>query len=379
MNTIAPKNIAGKIAENIANKGVESSDSRASAQGQSSTRPVRVALDVMGSDHGPEQIVSGGVSAARALGDEVELVLVGDSEAIENSLRTLGKRPNNITCLHAPNTILMSDSPAEAIRKSNTSVALGLELQREGKVDAFISAGNTGAIMAGSLLKLKRIPGVNRPAICALFPTKNFKTTLALDVGANLECKPLNLLQFGAMGSAYVSAMYNIERPKVGLLSIGQEKVKGNALITDSHELMERSNLNFIGNVEGKDILSGDVDVVVTDGFTGNTILKFAESIEPFLTSRIRHQVSTNVFSRVGAALMSPFLGRLRRAFDYAEAGGAPLLGIEGVTIVCHGASSPRAIKNGLSLAVRMVRTETLENTRREMRKSDLLQTAQDK
>ncbi len=337
---------------------------------------VRVALDVMGSDHGPAKIVSGGVIAAQELGDDVELTLVGDSEEIENSLRALDIRPQNITCLHAPNTILMSDSPAEAIRKSNTSVALGLELQREGKVDAFISAGNTGAIMAGALLKLKRIHGVNRPAICALFPTKNFKTTLALDVGANSDCKPLNLLQFGAMGSAYVSAMYDIKRPKVGLLSIGQERVKGNFLITKSHELMEKSNLNFIGNVEGKDILSGDVDVVVTDGFTGNIMLKFAESIEPFLTTRIRHQVSTNIFSRVGAALMSPFLGRLRRAFDYAEAGGAPLLGIEGVTIVCHGASSPRAIKNGLSLAVRMVRTETLENTRKQMRESDLLHTS---
>jgi phosphate acyltransferase len=341
----------------------------------SSSGVVRIALDVMGSDHGPEKIISGAVIAARELGDDVELTLVGDSEEIEKSLRGVEKRPGNISCVHAPNSILMSDSPSEAVRKPNTSVALGLELQSEGRVDAFVSAGNTGAIMAGSLLKLRRIPGVNRPAICALFPTRNFKTTLALDVGANSECKPLNLVQFGALGSAYVSAMYNIKRPKVGLLSIGHERVKGNTLIAESHKLMENSNLNFIGNVEGKDILSGDVDVVVTDGFTGNVILKFGESIESFLTDRIRHQVSTNVFSRVGAALMSPFLGRLRRAFDYAEAGGAPLLGIEGITIVCHGASSPRAIKNGLSLAVRMVRTDTLENTRQRMRDSDLLKT----
>ncbi len=343
------------------------------------SRAVRIALDVMGADHGPDKIVSGGVIAAQELGEDVELTLVGDAEAIEKSLLGLGSRPQNITCHHAPNVVLMSDSPAEAVRKSNTSVALGLELQREGKVDAFVSAGNTGAMMAGSLLRLGRIPGVNRPAICALFPTKNFKTTLALDVGANSECKPLNLAQFGALGSAYVSAMYAIERPKVGLLSIGQERVKGNTLIAKSYELMEKSNLNFIGNVEGKDILSGDVDVVVTDGFTGNITLKFAESIESFLTTRIRHQVSTNIFSRVGAALMSPFLGRLRRAFDYAEAGGAPLLGIEGVSIVCHGASSPRAIKNGLSLAVRMVRTETLENTRKQMRENDLLRTGHDR
>ncbi len=361
MNQIAPKNQDdNKIAT-------------ASVAGDSSSQAVRIALDVMGSDDGPEKIVSGAVIAAAELGSDVELTLVGDSDEIEKSLRFLDRRPKNITCVHAPNSILMSDSPAEAVRKPNTSMAVALELQSEGKVDAFVSAGNTGAIMAGSLLKLRRIPGVNRPAICALFPTKNFKTTLALDVGANSECKPLNLVQFGALGSAYVSAMYNIKRPKVGLLSIGQERVKGNTLISKSHELMEQSNLNFIGNVEGKDILSGDVDVVVTDGFTGNVILKFGESIESFLTTRIRHQVSTNVFSRVGAALMSPFLRRLRRAFDYAEAGGAPLLGIEGITIVCHGASSPRAIKNGLSLAVRMVRTDTLENTRQRMRDSDLL------
>lgn len=311
--------------------------------------------------------------AALEYGAGVHITLVGDQRQISEGLNRLERRPANISVQHAEHEVMMSDSPAEAVRRPNTSVAVGLKLQKAGEVDAFVSPGNTGAVMAGALLVLGRISGVNRPAICALFPTRNFRTRPVLDVGANTTCKAINILQFAAMGSAYVSAMYGVKSPRVGLLSIGEERSKGNELIVQSHKLLEESHLNFAGNVEGRDILSGDTDVVVTDGFTGNILLKFAESIAPFLTARIRHQVSTNIFSRIGAGLMSPFLGRLRRAFDYAESGGAPLLGIDGAVYICHGSSSPRAVKNALGLTKQMVEKKTVQKIREVMKNSDIL------
>lgn len=337
------------------------------AHPQTKSPPVQLALDVMGSDHGAAGIVEGGVMAAEDFGPRAHITLVGHSAQIEAALNSFEKRPENITVHHAEGEITMTDSPSDAVRKPDTSVAVGLKLLKSGQVDVFMSPGNTGAVMAGSLLSLGRISGVNRPAICALFPTKDFRVCPVLDVGANTSCKPINLLQFAALGSAYVSAMEGIESPRVGLLSIGEERSKGNELIVKSHELLEKSPLNFIGNVEGRDILSGEVDLVVTDGFTGNILLKFAESIAPFLTNRIRHQVSTNIFSRLGAGLMSPFLGRLRRAFDYAESGGAPLLGINGLVFICHGSSSPRAIKNALGLVCRMAEKNVIAAMRKEM------------
>ena len=335
---------------------------------------VRLALDVMGSDLGVPEMVAGATQAAIAFGSSVHLTLVGRESEIKAALDAQSVRPSTIDIVHATEEVLMTDSPAEAVRKDGTSVAVGLHLKKTGAVDAFVSPGNTGAVMAGSLLVLGRIPGVNRPAICAIFPTRTEKTTLLLDVGANSACKPINMVQFGALGAVYAEQMHGVTRPRVGLLSIGEERSKGNELIVASHELFEQSNLNFAGNVEGRDILSGELDVVVTDGFTGNVVLKFAESIEPFLTSRIRRQVSTNMFSRVGAFMMYPFLQRLRRTFDYSEAGGAPLLGIEGVVMICHGSSSSKAIKSALNMAVRMVRTGVIARTRDAMRRTDALQ-----
>ncbi|MBN4076434.1 phosphate acyltransferase PlsX [Gemmatimonas aurantiaca] len=339
-----------------------------------SSSTVRIALDVMGSDNGPATIVEGGVLVAQEFFPTLQIVLVGREDEIKAVLATLSKVPSTVSIVHADHEILMSDPVAEAIRREGTSVAVALQLQKSGEVDAFISTGNTGAVMAGSLLTLGRIPGVNRPAISALFPTKDIShMATVLDVGANVVCKPVNLVQFAALGSAYVSAMNGIEKPTVGLLSIGEERSKGNELIFESHKMLERSSLNFVGNIEGRDVLSGEIDVVVTDGFTGNIILKFAESISPFLTTRIRHQVSTNVFSRFGALLMYPFLRRLRKAFDYAESGGAPLLGINGVTMICHGTSSPKAIKNGATTVMRMVQNRIVEKTRQLMKENDLL------
>lgn len=339
-------------------------------------QPIRLALDVMGADRGPAAIVAGAALAAQEFGDSVEIVLVGDQNKIQQALKELGKPYPTLSVHHAPHEVLMTDSPSEAVRKEGTSVAEGLRLHKQGKVDAFVSPGNTGAVMAGALLTLGRTAGVNRPAICAVFPTSSMKTTTVLDVGANATCKPVHLVQFAALGAAYHSAMHSVERPRVGLLSIGEERSKGNELVMQAHELLTKSTLNFVGNIEGRDILTGDYDVVVTDGFTGNIVLKFAESIETFLTRRIRHQVSTNVFSRAGAILMAPFLRRLRTAFDYAEAGGAPLLGIDGVTMICHGSSSPRAIRSGLVTAHRMIVTRVIDKTRQLMKQNDLFHIA---
>lgn len=347
--------------------------SKTLVNGTDRDRPIRLALDVMGADRGPAVIVQGGVDAALEFGLDVEIALIGREDEI-NALFDGGvERPDNVLVHHAPHVINMDDSPAEAVRRTGTSVAVGLQMHKAGEVDAFISPGNTGAVMAGALLALGRLTGVNRPAICAVFPTAKFKPTIVLDVGANAVCKPPHLVQFAALGSAYAMAMHGNPSPRVGLLSIGEERSKGHDLIFQSHQLLENSKLNFVGNIEGRDILSGDLDVVVTDGFTGNVALKFAESIEGFLTRRLRHQISTNIFSRAGAMLMAPFLRRLRTAFDYAEAGGAPLLGINGVTLICHGSSSPRAIKNGLATALQMVKSELIEQTRELMKENDLL------
>jgi phosphate acyltransferase len=315
-----------------------------------------VALDVMGADGHPGTIIEGGLWAARNDRDSLNIVLVGQRQLIDEYLSAQKDVPDNVSVQNAVNIVAMSDTPTDGIRKKDSSIAVGLKMQKDKKVDAFVSAGNTGAVMASSILILGRLENVTRPAIASFFPSSKERPTLVLDVGANAECKPINLYQFGVMGSVFYSVMFDINEPRVGLLSIGEEKSKGNELIFQSHALLAGSCLNFAGNVEGRDILTSKVDVVVTDGFIGNIVLKFAESVEGYLTSKLRRQVSTNIFSRVGAALMKPFLRRLRQAFDYAEYGGAPLLGADGVSIICHGSSSPKAIKNGVATAAKMAR-----------------------
>ena len=334
---------------------------------QNSKRITTVALDVMGADSTPESIMSGGVEAAREMGDRLKLVLVGKEEVIKDFTEKQKNLPKNIIFENADYAVAMSDAPTEGIRKRNSSISIGLKMQKEGRADAFVSAGNTGAVMATSIVTLGKIEGVIRPAIVGIFPTVAGKPALVLDVGANVDCKPMHLYQFGVMGSIYASLMTGRTSPRVGLLSIGEEKSKGNEQTFQTWELLKKSGLNFIGNVEGRDVLHGKADVIVMDGFVGNILLKFAESVEGFLTKKIKHQVQTNIFSRVGATLMMPFLSRLRKTFDYTESGGAPLLGVDGICIICHGTSSPKAIKNGVFVASQMHRHNISENIRKEM------------
>ncbi len=317
---------------------------------------LRLALDVMGTDSGPGIIISGGVEAARQYGPSVTIVLVGRGEIIEAELKMLRDLPGNLEIHHAEEEVSMHDSPADAVRRKKTSIAEAIRLHKEGLVDAVVSPGNTGAVMGTAMLNLGRLREVKRPAIASFFPAIDKRWVVFLDVGANVDCKPIHLYQFAIMGSIVSGHMFDYERPRIGLLSIGEEKSKGNELVLETHALLKKNTaLNFTGNIEGRDILMGKADVIVSDGFVGNIVLKFAESIEGYLTHSIRRQVSSNLFSRVGAMLMSPFLRRLRNMFDYAEYGGAPLLGINGVCIICHGGSSSKAIRQGLMVAREMV------------------------
>jgi glycerol-3-phosphate acyltransferase PlsX len=313
-----------------------------------------VVLDVMGADRGHDCIVRGGIDAARRVGDALQVVIVGRQDKIKRTLDRVQDVPSNISIQHAPNEVPMDMAATDGVRMRDSSISLGLQLVKDKKADAFVSPGNTGAVMATALLTLGRIEGVSRPAIITMFPTATGHPTVVLDVGANADCKPHHLSQFAVMGSVYSSVTFNIDSPKVGLISIGEERSKGNELIFNAQKLLKNSSINFVGNIEGRDILSGTIDVAVTDGFTGNILLKFAESIQPMLVKAIQRQVQTNVFSRIGVMLLAPFLRRMKNRLDYAEAGGAPLLGVNGVVIICHGSSNTRAISNAVVAAYEM-------------------------
>jgi len=321
-----------------------------------SNNQIRIAIDAMGGDNSPFSVVAGTVMGYRILRSEVKLFLVGDTQWIKKEL--VGLKADNlpIEIVDAQEVIEMGEEPAESVRrKKRSSINVGMTLQKEGKVDAFISAGNTGAVMASSLLILGRLEGVDRPAIAAYFPTEE-GIALVLDVGANSDCKAQHLFQFGVMGAIYSKYILKVKNPKVGLLSIGEEQTKGNELTIASHKLLDSSDLNFRGNIEGFDILKGTVDVVVCDGFVGNIILKFAESTEGFMTSLLKKKIRGNLFATFGAFLMTPAFKCFKQSLDYAEYGGAPLLGINGVCIICHGNSSPKAIKNAILVSTDMVR-----------------------
>jgi glycerol-3-phosphate acyltransferase PlsX len=314
---------------------------------------MRIALDAMGGDRAPVGIIDGGFEAAREASDRIEVVLVGKRDIVERYIEERHLAAPNVSIVDAPEVVEMSESPATAIRRKRaSSIAVAMNLHREGKVEAVVSAGNTGAVVASSLLTIGRLPGIERPAIAIYMPTKNGGTIL-LDGGANSDCDPHNLLQFGYMGSLYAEAFSGKDRPRVALLSIGEERSKGNELTRGAHELLEKSDLNFVGNVEGRDVFAGNADVVITDGFVGNIVLKFTESIIYYINSLIGDGVARHALAKIGALLMRPVFRDMKRTLDYAEYGGMPLLGVNGVVIISHGKSSSRAIKNAILAAER--------------------------
>lgn len=314
-----------------------------------------IALDVMGADTPFAEIVEGGVAAARDIGDNFHLVLVGQEQKIHAELDKIPKLPHNVVVKNADSVVSMALPATEALRMRDSSISVGLRMVKDGKADAFVSPGNTGAVMASSLVILGRIEGILRPAIAGAFPTATDKPTVVLDVGANADCKPGYLSQFAVMGSVYYSVVFGTKNPRVGLLSIGEERSKGNELIRAAQERLADSKIKFVGNVEGRDVLSGEVDVVVTDGFTGNILLKFFESLQPMMVNAVIRQIRSNIFSRFGLWLMFPFMNRMRDRFDYARSGGAPLLGVDGNVVICHGNSSAEAITNAVKQAHNMI------------------------
>jgi glycerol-3-phosphate acyltransferase PlsX len=315
---------------------------------------VRIAVDAMGGDQGPQVVVEGALQAVGRGPSGLELILVGREEEIRRALG--GAEVPSVRVVHASEVIGMSEAPAAAVRKKkDSSIAVGTRLVKQGQADGFVSAGNTGAVVASSLVNMGRLAGVSRPAIATLWPSTT-GGAVVLDVGANYECVPKNLVQFAVMGTVYARYHLGVERPRVGLLNIGEERSKGNDLVRESYSLLEaESAINFVGNVEGRDVFNGAADVVVCDGFVGNVILKFSESIFSFLSHMVRDEIRRGVVAKAGALLMRGAFSNVRAQLDYAEYGGAPLLGVNGVTIISHGKSSERAIKNAILAAARTV------------------------
>ncbi|HEV8663254.1 MAG TPA: phosphate acyltransferase PlsX [Candidatus Methylomirabilis sp.] len=325
--------------------------------------PVCIALDAMGGDGGPAVNVEGAIAAARELG--LGVILVGVQEEVRRHLDRHELSGLPIRIRHASEVVEMEESPSTALRKKkDSSIRVAVDLVRNGDADAVVSAGNTGAVMAIALVVLGPLPGVERPAIAALLPTLAGHAIL-LDVGANVDCKPRHLVQFAIMGNVYARQALGKARPRVGLLSIGEEETKGNELTKEAFRALEEEpSIEFIGNVEGVDVFKGHADVVVCDGFTGNVALKIGESVAETIMALIRDEVAADLRSRAGALLLKPAFRRLRQRLDYSEVGGAPLLGVNGITIISHGRSSGKAIRNALRVAGECVKSHVLDNIR---------------
>lgn len=316
---------------------------------------MRIAIDAMGGDFAPESIVAGAVDSLNFLNGAHKLILVGDRPQLEQILHKHGVQENDsVSIHHAPEVVGMDESPSITLRKKkNSSIAISASLAKAGEVDALLSAGNTGAVVAATKLRLRFLKGVERPAIATPIPTSNGLAVM-LDAGANVDSKPHNLLQFAVMGCAYSQYILGKENPRVGILSIGEEPNKGNDLAKETYKLLEASPLNFIGNIEGRDIFKDKVEVIVADGFVGNIVLKVIESMPYLLKNVILKEIKKNLLAQIGAFLLQPALRKFIKQGDYAEYGGAPLLGVDGICLICHGSSSPKAITNAIKLVVEL-------------------------
>ncbi len=309
---------------------------------------VKIAVDTLGGDYAPEEIVEGALQAAEMHG--IASILTGD----EAKLKALvANRPGAglLEIVHAPEMIGMGESPVEAVRhKKNSSLTVAARLVKDGQAKALVSAGSTGATLAASLFVIGRIKGVERPAITSLMPTLRGAALIA-DVGANVDCRPSHLVQFAKMASVYAQHVLQIHRPKVGLLNVGEEPGKGNALVKEVYEQLAQGDLNFVGNIEGRDIPRGHADVVICDGFVGNVVLKFAEGLAGALFDMMKEEFTSTLSASLGAVMLKPSFRRIKKRMDYTEYGGAPLLGVNGVVIVAHGSSNAKAIRNAIRVA----------------------------
>lgn len=324
----------------------------------------RIVVDAMGSDTHPVPDVEGAVQAAREYG--VEIILVGDEAQIKPVLEQQNTQGLKIRIVHAPEMLTMEDKGEALVLKarakdSKNSMAVGMDLVKKGEADAFVTAGNTGAGMVSALFRLGRIRGVDRPALAPIFPTAT-GTCVVLDIGANPDCKPENLLQFGILGSIYAEKVRGVKSPKVGLVSNGEEEGKGNELVKAATPLLKASGLNYFGNVEGKEVIGGKVDVAVTDGFTGNVMLKSSEAVAKLITDKIREIIKNGgLLTKIGGLLVKPALGEIKKLLDPSEQGAAPMLGINGLVFIGHGRSDAFAIKNAVRVAKNAVEVQVLD------------------
>ena len=307
----------------------------------------RVSVDAMGGDHGPAAAVEGALRASRQLG--IRAALVGPQALVRAELQRLGGA-DAVEVVDAPDVVGMGEKVSLSTLKKRSSIQVAVELVRDGRADAFFSAGNTAACWTIAKLVLGNIPEVDRPALAAVVPNRKGRTVL-LDVGANAQCKARHLEEFAIMGSAYARGVLHVDRPRVGLVSVGEEESKGNDVVREAHEALKASGLNFVGNVEGHDIFGGDVDVVVMDGFTGNVVLKTCETLAEFIIELVREEVEKDARGRLGEWLLMPALRAARRRSDPVEIGGAPLLGVRGCCVIGHGRSRPQAVRNGIRAA----------------------------
>lgn len=322
----------------------------------------RIVVDAMGGDNAPGEIVAGALMAVGGLG--VELTLVGRTEEIRQEMHGTAQ-VKNLRIVEAPDVIEMDEHPTDAVKaKPNSSINVGIRMVKDGEADAFVTAGNTGASMAAALLTLGRVKGIGRPALATIFPTGEGRLTMLLDVGANADCRPIHLVQFAHMGAAYMERMFGVANPRVGLLSIGEEDSKGNQLTIEVNQALRSSRLNFMGNIEGKDLTRGVCDVAVMDGFTGNVVLKTAEGMADMMFTELRKAVELTPWNKAAGLILMSELRKVKRRLDYAEYGGAQLIGVDGIVVIGHGRSNARAVFSAIRAARDAVDNKVLETLR---------------
>ena len=327
---------------------------------------VTIALDAMGGDHAPRAEVEGAILAARELG--VRILLVGVEAAVRQELSRNRTRNLPIEIVNATEVITMTDSPSQAFRrKKDSSAHVAAKLVRDGRADALVSMGNTGAVMTVARFVLGTLRGVDRPALAATFPNMKERVTVILDVGANVDSKPEQIVQFAVMGEIYYRTIFGVKRPRVALLSIGEEEMKGNELTREASSRLKQTSLNFVGNVEGRDVFRGNVDVIVCDGFIGNVALKISEGLVEHIGGMLKKAIKSSLTSQLGYVLSKSAFDDFRRRTNYSEYGGAPLLGVRGITIIGHGRSNPIAIKNAIRVANELCRSRVNEKIEQEV------------
>lgn len=327
---------------------------------------MKIYVDAMGGDNAPCEIVKGCVLAVKEY--DINITLIGFQEEIQKELWKYKYDKNKIDIINTSEIITNEDEPTRAIRrKKDSSIVKGMEFVKENQNSVLISAGNTGALLAGGLLKIGRIKGILRPALAPALPTKN-GISLLIDAGANTDCKPQHLEQFAIMGSIYMNKVIGINNPKVGLINIGAEEKKGNELARETYKLLKEANINFIGNVEARDIPYGKADVLVCDGFTGNVVLKLTEGLALYILQSLKENILDNTRSKLGGYLLKPSLKQFKNQFDYSEYGGAPFLGVRGGLIKAHGSSDANAIKNAIAKGIKYLKQEVVLNIEEEIK-----------